>query len=56
VYGKITISELENRFPNVSRRTLQRDLKQLVEKKICEESASSTTDPAKVYIFTSGIF
>jgi predicted HTH transcriptional regulator len=47
---KITISELESRFPNISRRTLQRDLKQLIEKGICNESASSTTDPTKTYV------
>jgi len=55
-HGKITISELERRFSNVSRRTLQRDLKQLVEKKICEESTPSTTDPTKTYSLAESVF
>ena len=54
--GKVAISELESHFPDVSRRTLQRDLKQLVEKGICEESASSATDPTKVYSLVGGPF
>ncbi len=52
--GKIAISEMEARFPDTSRRTLQRDLKQLVEKGICEESASSSTDPTKTYALING--
>ncbi len=53
--GKIAISEMEARFPDTSRRTLQRDLKQLVEKGICEESASSSTDPTKTYALINGV-
>jgi len=54
--GKITISELESRFSNVSRRTLQRDMKQLIEKGICKESASSITDPTKLYVLVDDVF
>ncbi len=54
--GRITISELESRFPETSRRTLQRDLKQLIEKGICEESASSPTDPTKAYSIREDLF
>lgn len=55
-HGRITISELEARFPQTSRRTLQRDLKQLIEKNICEESASSPTDPTKAYSIREDLF
>jgi Fic family protein len=55
-HGKITISDLESRFFNVSRRTLQRDLKQLVEKGVCSELASSITDPTKVYVLINDPF
>ena len=54
--GKIAISELERCFSNVSRRTLQRDIKQLIEKGVCNESASSTTDPTKTYALINGLF
>ena len=54
--GGITISELEERFPKTSRRTLQRDMKLLVEKGICEESALSTTDPTKSYVIPGDKF
>ncbi|GHT13515.1 cell division protein Fic [Planctomycetales bacterium] len=49
VNGKMTIAEFENLYPNISRRTLQRDIKYLVEAGICYESASSPTDPTKGY-------
>ena len=32
--GELTVQDLEQRFPTVNRRTLQRDLKGLVEKRI----------------------
>ena len=54
-HGTITISELEGRFSSISRRTLQRDLRQLIEKGICEESAA-TTDPTKTYTLIAGVF
>ena len=48
-YGKITIADMERLCPETSRRTLQRDLKQLVEKELCIEIASTITDPTKYY-------
>jgi len=54
--GNITISELESRFSDISRRTLQRDLKQMIEKGVCNESASSTTDPTKTYALAESVF
>jgi Fic family protein len=50
VKGKTTIAELENIYPNISRRTLQRDMKVLVNSNICVEESSSPTDPTKSYI------
>ncbi|MGL6227091.1 MAG: winged helix-turn-helix transcriptional regulator [Thermoguttaceae bacterium] len=47
--GKITISDMERRFPQTSRRTLQRDMKRLVEQGICAESATSATSPMQGY-------
>ena len=49
-HGKITIADLERLCPKTSRRTLQRDLKQLIEKELCIETASTATDPTKFYV------
>ncbi|MGL4944221.1 MAG: Fic family protein [Thermoguttaceae bacterium] len=54
-HGKVTMSELAAEFPTTSRRTLQRDLKLLVEKGVCEESAAAT-DPTKAYAIANGVF
>jgi Fic family protein len=48
--GRITITDLERLCPTASRRTLQRDLKQLAEKGLCTETASTVTDPTKFYV------
>jgi predicted DNA-binding transcriptional regulator YafY len=53
VKGKITLADFVNLYPNMSRRTLQRDMKFLVEQGICIESASSPTDPTKRYALVS---
>jgi len=49
-HGKLTIADMERLCPDTSRRTLQRDLKQLVEKGLCIETASTATDPTKFYV------
>jgi len=49
-HGKLTIADMERLCPTTSRRTLQRDLKQLVEKGLCLETASTATDPTKFYV------
>ena len=48
--GRLTIQDFENLFPRVNRRSLQRDLKAMVEKGVMAEVASSTTDPTKSYV------
>ena len=49
-HGRLTIADMERLCPATSRRTLQRDLKQLVEKGLCIETASTATDPTKFYV------
>lgn len=44
-----TIADLEDRFPGVSRRTLQRDLRVLQDKGVVRTKSDSPTDPAKRY-------
>jgi Fic family protein len=48
--GKLTLSELEERFPETSRRTLQRDLKLLLMKGLLREVGAGPTDPNRYYI------
>ena len=48
-HGRVTIADMERLCPSTSRRTLQRDLKQLVEKGLCIEISSTVTDPTKRY-------
>jgi Fic family protein len=48
-HGSLTIQDFERLCPSVNRRSLQRDLKALVEKGIVIERASSPTDPTRRY-------
>ena len=48
-HGGLTIRDYEKLCPQVNRRTLQRDLKVMVDLKIIRERASSPTDPTKRY-------
>jgi cell filamentation protein, protein adenylyltransferase len=50
VHGRLSIQDFERISPRVSRRTLQRDLKVMVDKGLITERASSPTDPTKNYI------
>jgi len=50
VHGRMGIQDFERICPRVSRRTLQRDLKAMVDKGLIIEKASSPTDPTKIYI------
>lgn len=52
VHGNFSIQDFERLTPHVSRRTLQRDLKAMVEKGLIVEKASSPTDPTKSCILT----
>lgn len=50
VHGRVSIQDFERLNSRVSRRTLQRDLKAMVDKGLIIEKASSPTDPTKIYI------
>ena len=49
-HGKVAIADMERLCPTISRRTLQRDMKQLIDKGLCAETASTSTDPTKCYV------
>ncbi len=49
-HGGMTILEYESLCDGVNRRTLQRDLKGLIQKGLIEERGTSPTDPTKRYV------
>jgi Fic family protein len=48
--GSLTIKDFEQLCPHVTRRTLQRDLKLMIDKGLVVEKATSPTDPTKHYV------
>ena len=52
--GSLTIQDFEHLCPEVNRRSLQRDLKAMIEKGIVVEKATSPTDPTKHYVLMEG--
>jgi len=48
-HQRLTISELEFLCPGTARRSLQRDMKDLLGKKLIEEAGSGPTDPNRYY-------
>jgi len=48
-HGSLTIQDFEGLCPEVNRRSLQRDLKAMIDKKVVVEKATSPTDPTKRY-------
>jgi predicted HTH transcriptional regulator len=48
--AKLTIQDYEAAFPNLNRRTLQRDLKGLLDKKLINEVGAGATDPTRYYV------
>jgi Fic family protein len=48
--GRLTLSDLEIRFPETNRRTLQRDLKAMLSKGLLREVGASPTDPNRHYV------
>lgn len=54
-HGQLTIQEYENLCPGANRRTLQRDLKGLVDKALFVERGTSATDPTKRYVLVEGL-
>jgi hypothetical protein len=53
-HGSLTIQDFEHLFPVVNRRSLQRDLKAMIEKGVVIEKATSPTDPTKRYVLMEG--
>jgi Fic family protein len=51
-HGRLTIQKYEAMYPNINRRTLQRDLRDLVDKGLISESGTSPTDPTKHYVLS----
>ena len=54
-HGGLTIQEYEDLCPKVNRRSLQRDLKAMVDKGLLLERGTSPTDPTKHYQLAEGI-
>ena len=48
--GRLTVGELERLLPGVSRRSLQRDLKGLLDKGLLVEEGAGRTDPTRHYV------
>lgn len=46
---QLTLADLENRIPGVSRRSLQRDIKALISKGLLQELGTGPTDPGRFY-------
>ncbi len=53
-HGSLTIQDFERLCPDVNRRSLQRDIRAMIEQGILEEEATSPTDPGKRYLFNDG--
>lgn len=49
-YGELSIQDFEALCPEVNRRSLQRDLKGMIEKKVIAEVGAGTTDPTRHYV------
>lgn len=49
VHEKLTIQDFENLCPEVNRRSLQRDLKGMLDKKLISEIGAGPTDPTRHY-------
>lgn len=53
-HGSLTIQDFERLYPDVNRRSLQRDIRAMIEQGIVEEEATSPTDPGKRYMLNDG--
>jgi len=49
-HGKLTIQDFEALCPTVNRRSLQRDLKGMLDKKLIVEVGAGATDPNRHYV------
>ena len=52
--GSLTIQDFEQLCPDTNRRSLQRDLKAMIQKGVVVEKATSPTDPTKRYLLVQG--
>ncbi len=48
--GRLTLADLEERFPDTNRRTLQRDLRVMLKKGLLREAGAGPTDPNRHYV------
>jgi Fic family protein len=53
-HGSLTIQDFEHLFHEVNRRSLQRDLKVMIGKRVVIQKATSPTDPTKRYVLMEG--
>ncbi len=51
-YGRLTIQDYEKLCPEVNRRSLQRDLNGLLEKRLVNETGTGQTDPTRHYVLS----
>ncbi|MBU1564403.1 MAG: Fic family protein [Proteobacteria bacterium] len=49
-HGKLTIQDFEELCPDVNKRSLQRDVKSILEKGLIEEKGAGPTDPTRHYV------
>ena len=49
-HGKLTLGDLERSFPEINRRTLQRDFKVMLDKGLVREVGTGPTDPNRHYV------
>ena len=54
-HGRLTIHDYEELCPGANRRTLQRDLRALVEKELLAEAGTAPTDPTRYYRLADGL-
>ena len=48
--GALTLGDLERRFPEINRRSLQRDIKGMLDKGVLREEGTGPTDPNRRYV------
>lgn len=51
VHGSLTIQDFERLCSSVTRRTLQRDLKSMIDRGLLAKKATSPTDPTRHYVW-----
>jgi len=54
-HGSLNIQDFERLCPGVTRRSLQRDLRAMIEKRLVAQKSSSPTDPTKRYVIIEAL-